>query len=77
MRDPKYPGTFWTTWGAALTTQRSEITMATTDKFVTKMFGANPDFVFTVTRDFVRGCQNPVLSCQMMPPRILKAHRPA
>ena len=26
-----------------------------------RMFGTNPDFVFTVTRDFVRGCQNPIL----------------
>ncbi len=25
------------------------------------MYGANPDFVFTVTRDFVRNCQTPVL----------------
>jgi hypothetical protein len=26
------------------------------------MFETNPDFVFTVTRDFVRSCQNPVLA---------------
>jgi hypothetical protein len=25
------------------------------------MYRANPDFVFTVTRDFVRACQTPVL----------------
>jgi hypothetical protein len=25
------------------------------------MFRNNPDFVFTVTRDFVKGCQTPVL----------------
>ncbi len=25
------------------------------------MYGTNPDFVFTVTRDFVRQCQTPVL----------------
>ena len=25
------------------------------------MYRANPDFVFTVTRDFVRGCQTPIL----------------
>jgi pimeloyl-ACP methyl ester carboxylesterase len=61
MRDPMYPGTFWKTWGPALTAQRPEITMPTVDKFVTTMFGTNPDFVFTVTRDFVRGCQNPIL----------------
>ena len=31
------------------------------DKFLTKMYRTNPDFVFTVTRDFVRKCQTPVL----------------
>ena len=61
MRDPKYPGVFWRTWGPALTAKRPEITMQTTDKFVTRMFETNPDFVFTVTRDFVRGCQTPIL----------------
>jgi pimeloyl-ACP methyl ester carboxylesterase len=61
MRDPKYPGVFWKSWGPALTAQRPEITMAMTDKFVARMFETDPDFVFTVTRDFVRGCQNPVL----------------
>jgi hypothetical protein len=61
MRDPKYLGAFWNSWGPTLTAQRPEITMSTVDKFVIRMFGTNPDFVFTVTRDFVRGCQNPVL----------------
>jgi len=61
MRDPKYPGAFWNSWGPLITAQRPEITMPTVDKFVTKMFIENPDFVFTVTRDFVRGCQNPIL----------------
>ena len=31
------------------------------DAFLKRMYGANPDFVFTVTRDFVRSCQTPVL----------------
>jgi len=61
MRDPKYPGAFWNTWGATLTAQRPEITLAATDKFVNKMFLTDPDFLFTVTRDFMRGCQNPIL----------------
>jgi len=61
MRDPKYPGVFWKTWGPALTAQRPEITMPTVDTFVTRMFETDPDFVFTVTRDFVRGCQTPIL----------------
>jgi hypothetical protein len=25
------------------------------------MYGTNPDFVFTVTRDFVRNCKTPIL----------------
>ena len=61
MRDPKYPGTFWKSWGATLTAKRPEISLQTTDQFVTRMFETDPDFVFTVTRDFVRSCQNPVL----------------
>ena len=48
-------------WGPALIARRAEITMATVDKFLTKMYRTNPDFVFTVTRDFVRNCQTPVL----------------
>src|ERR1700684_3945392 len=61
MRDRKYPGAFWTTWEPALTAKWPEITMQTADQFVTRMFETNPDFVFTVTRDFVRSCQNPIL----------------
>ena len=48
-------------WGPELVKRRPEITMATVDKFLTKMYRTNPDFVFTVTRDFVRNCQTPVL----------------
>src|SRR5687767_2175390 len=48
-------------WGPELVKRRPEITMDTVDKFVTRMYRTNPDFVFTVTRDFVRSCQTPVL----------------
>ena len=48
-------------WGPQLVKRRPEITMETVDKFLTKMYRTNPDFVFTVTRDFVRQCQTPVL----------------
>src|SRR5256886_7261131 len=34
---------------------------ATRGNVLTKMYPHNPDFVFTVTRDFVRNCQTPVL----------------
>jgi pimeloyl-ACP methyl ester carboxylesterase len=61
MLDPTYSGRFWTGWGKTLIAKRPEITQETTDRFVRKMFETSPDFVFTVTRDFVRSCQNPVL----------------
>ena len=48
-------------WGPALTASRPEITMEMVDKFLTRMYRTNPDFVFTVTRDFVRNCQTPIL----------------
>jgi pimeloyl-ACP methyl ester carboxylesterase len=48
-------------WGPELTKRRPDVTMETVDQFLTKMYRTNPDFVFTVTRDFVRHCQTPVL----------------
>src|SRR5712672_1122518 len=48
-------------WGPPLTAKRPEITLETVEKFLTRMYRTNPDFVFTVTRDFVRNCQTPVL----------------
>jgi hypothetical protein len=35
--------------------------MEMVDAFLNKMYRANADFVFTVTRDFVRACQTPIL----------------
>jgi hypothetical protein len=48
-------------WGEATVKRRSDVTREMADRFLTRMFRTNPDFVFTVTRDFVRRCQTPVL----------------
>jgi pimeloyl-ACP methyl ester carboxylesterase len=48
-------------WGPDLVKRRPEITMEMVDKFLTRMYRTDADFVFTVTRDFVRHCQTPVL----------------
>jgi pimeloyl-ACP methyl ester carboxylesterase len=48
-------------WGPDLTKRRPDITMEAVEKFLTRMYRTDPDFVFTVTRDFVRNCQTPVL----------------
>jgi pimeloyl-ACP methyl ester carboxylesterase len=50
-----------TGWGPELVKRRPDITMNMVEKYLTKMYRTNPDFVFTVTRDFVRSCQTPVL----------------
>ena len=62
---PEMPDLFYNNnikgWAPGLCARRSDITMAMVDAFLKKMYCTNPDFVFTVTRDFVRNCQTPVL----------------
>ena len=48
-------------WGPELCARRPDVTMAMIEPFLSKMYRSNPDFVFTVTRDFVRNCQTPIL----------------
>ena len=50
-----------TGWGPDLVKRGPDIKMDAVEKFLTKMWRTNPDFVFTVTRDFVRNCRTPVL----------------
>src|SRR6266851_2283144 len=62
---PEMPDLFYnnniTGWGPPLCARRPEITMEMVSAFLNKMYRSNPDFVFTVTRDFVRACQTPIL----------------
>ena len=55
---PELPDLFYQNnmkgWGPALCDRRPDITMPMVDAFLKSMYGSNPDFVFTVTRDFVR-----------------------
>ena len=49
-------------WGPELCAGRPDITMAMVDTFLTNMYtGARADFVYTVSRDFVRSCRTPIL----------------
>jgi hypothetical protein len=50
-----------TGWGPALCARRPDITMEMVDAFLNKRYRSNVDFVFTVTCDFVRSCQTPIL----------------
>jgi pimeloyl-ACP methyl ester carboxylesterase len=62
---PEMPDLFYNNnikgWGPGLCARQPDITMAMVDAFLKKMYGTNPDFVFTVTRDFVSACQTPIL----------------
>jgi pimeloyl-ACP methyl ester carboxylesterase len=62
---PEMPDLFYQNnikgWGPALCDRRPDITMDMVDAFLKEMYGTNPDFVFTVTRDFVRRCPTPIL----------------
>jgi pimeloyl-ACP methyl ester carboxylesterase len=62
---PEMPDLFYDNnvkgWGPPLCARRPDISMAMVDAFLNRMYRSDPDFVFTVTRDFVRSCQTPVL----------------
>ena len=62
---PEAPGVMYDNsmkaWGPELMKQRSDLTADMIDRFLTKMYRTDADFVFTVTRDFVRSCQTPLL----------------
>ena len=62
---PEMPDLFYqnniTGWGPPLCARRPDVTMEMVDAFLTKMYRENADFTFTVTRDFVRACQTPML----------------
>jgi len=48
-------------WGPEFVKKRPEYKIEQVSDFLKQMYLANPDFVFTVTRDFVRKCQTPIL----------------
>src|SRR5262252_3226487 len=62
---PELPDLFYQNnikgWGPALCAHRPDVTMDTVHDFLTNMYTKRADFVFTVTRDFVRACQTPIL----------------
>ena len=48
-------------WGPDFVKRRPEFTMEQISAFLKQMYLSNPDFVFTVSRDFVKNCQTPIL----------------
>ena len=48
-------------WGPALVKRRKDVDIGKVEQFLTRMYKTNADFVFTVSRDFVKQCRTPVL----------------
>ena len=62
---PEVPDLFYrnniTGWGPQLCERRPDVTMAMVHDFLTNMYTNRADFVFTVSRDFVRSIRTPLL----------------
>ena len=61
---PELPDQFYANnikdWGPVLCARRPDLNMDTVHAFLEKMYRANADFVFTVSRDFVKNCHTPI-----------------
>lgn len=62
---PENPDVMYNTgrdvWGPELRARRPDVTMATIDHYLHNLYRVRPDFVYSVSRDFVRSCHTPML----------------
>jgi pimeloyl-ACP methyl ester carboxylesterase len=48
-------------WAPELITQRPDVTTETIEAYLHNLYRVQPDFVYSVSRDFARSCQTPML----------------
>jgi hypothetical protein len=48
-------------WAPDLRARRPDITMETVEAYLHNLYRVQPDFVYSVSRDFARSCQTPIL----------------
>ena len=48
-------------WAPGLMEQRSDVTMETVEQYLHNLYRIQPDFMYSVSRDFARSCQTPML----------------
>src|ERR1700719_891270 len=48
-------------WAKELRAKRPDVSMETIEKYLHNLYRVRPDFVYSVSRDFVRTCQTPLL----------------
>jgi len=62
---PENPDVMYNTgrdgWAKEFRARRPEVSMDTIDKYLHNLYRVRPDFVHSVSRDFVRTCQTPML----------------
>jgi pimeloyl-ACP methyl ester carboxylesterase len=50
-----------TVWGKELRERRPDVPLATIEKYLHNLYRVRPDFVYSVSRDFAKSCQTPML----------------
>jgi hypothetical protein len=50
-----------TVWARELRERRSAVSMETIEKYLHKLYRERPDFVYSVSRDFAKSCETPIL----------------
>ena len=62
---PEFPDAMYDSgrdvWSPALRTNRPDVTMETVEAYLHNLYRVNPDFMYSVSRDFARSCQTPLL----------------
>jgi hypothetical protein len=48
-------------WAKELRTRRPDVTMETIEKYLHNLYRVQPDFVYSVPRDFAKSCATPML----------------
>jgi pimeloyl-ACP methyl ester carboxylesterase len=62
---PEFPDAMYDSgrdvWSPALRTNRPDVTMETIEEYLHNLYRVNPDFMYSVSRDFARSCPTPLL----------------
>ena len=63
--DPNNPNAMYNSgrdiWAPELCSRRTDVSMDTIETYLHNLYRIQPDFVYSVSRDFVRSCQTPIL----------------
>ena len=60
-------------WVPDFRARRPDVTIETIEKYFHNLYRARPDFLYSVSRDFIRNCCTPISSCPTTRP--LRPHQ--